>query len=228
MPDAYDADPTLRVEAPDWFLRALAVPFEQRAVDVDGAGLRWLSPVDDNDGHRQLRIWREYAERELDGRPHPLMTAAFERVADELPSGGEPVLNWGDARLGNIIWRDFRPACLTDFEAAALAPPEIDVGWWLMFEQWSHAMAGKGRYEGELRPDEVIDRYDTSSLLGVCASGSALPGELALRWMNRFGDNLYNLYGSTEVAQASIATPDELRAAPGTAGRPPRGAHHRP
>ncbi|MFT5696698.1 MAG: acyl-CoA synthetase (AMP-forming)/AMP-acid ligase II [Myxococcota bacterium] len=74
----------------------------------------------------------------------------------------------------------------------------------------------------ELGP-EVIARYDTSSIEGVCASGSALPGELALRWMDTFGDNVYNLYGSTEVAHASIAMPDELRAAPGTAGRPPRG-----
>ena len=72
--------------------------------------------------------------------------------------------------------------------------------------------------------DEVISRYDTSSLEAVCASGSALPGELALRWMDTFGDNIYNFYGSTEVAQASIAMPDELRSAPGTAGRPPRGA----
>jgi fatty-acyl-CoA synthase len=71
--------------------------------------------------------------------------------------------------------------------------------------------------------DDVIRRYDTSSLVGVCASGSALPGELALRWMDTFGDNVYNLYGSTEVSLATIATPDELRAAPGTAGRPPRG-----
>jgi acyl-CoA synthetase (AMP-forming)/AMP-acid ligase II len=75
----------------------------------------------------------------------------------------------------------------------------------------------------DLDPD-VVGRYDTSSLELVCASGSALPGELALRWMDAFGDNVYNFYGSTEVAQASIAMPDELRAAPGTAGRPPRGA----
>ncbi len=71
--------------------------------------------------------------------------------------------------------------------------------------------------------DEVISKYDTSSLRLVAASGSALPGELAVRWMNTFGDNVYNLYGSTEVAHASIAMPDELRSAPGTAGRPPRG-----
>jgi fatty-acyl-CoA synthase len=41
--------------------------------------------------------------------------------------------------------------------------------------------------------------------------------------MDRFGDVLYNLYGSTEVAWATIATPKDLREAPGTAGRPPRG-----
>ncbi len=41
--------------------------------------------------------------------------------------------------------------------------------------------------------------------------------------MDRFGDTVYNLYGSTEVAYATVATPEDLRAAPGTAGRPPRG-----
>jgi fatty-acyl-CoA synthase len=41
--------------------------------------------------------------------------------------------------------------------------------------------------------------------------------------MDHFGENLYNLYGSTEVAWATIATPADLREAPGTAGKPPRG-----
>ncbi len=55
------------------------------------------------------------------------------------------------------------------------------------------------------------------------ASGSALPGSQSDRWMDHFGENLYNLYGSTEVAWATIATPQDLREAPGTAGKPPRG-----
>ena len=55
----------------------------------------------------------------------------------------------------------------------------------------------------------------------VAASGSALPGDLALSWMDRFGDNLYNTYGSTEVAYASIATPEDMRVEPSTAGKPP-------
>jgi acyl-CoA synthetase (AMP-forming)/AMP-acid ligase II len=72
-------------------------------------------------------------------------------------------------------------------------------------------------------PVETIDRYDLGALRVIAASGSALPGELAVKLMDRFGDVLYNLYGSTEVAWATIATPEDLRAAPGTAGRPPRG-----
>jgi fatty-acyl-CoA synthase len=71
--------------------------------------------------------------------------------------------------------------------------------------------------------DEVIARYDTHSLRVIALSGSALPGELATRAMDTFGEVLYNLYGSTEVAWATIATPEDLRAAPGTAGRPPMG-----
>jgi fatty-acyl-CoA synthase len=71
--------------------------------------------------------------------------------------------------------------------------------------------------------DEVLDRYDLSALRVVPVSGSALPGPLAEQWMDHFGENIYNLYGSTEVAWATIATPEDLRAAPGTAGRPPYG-----
>jgi acyl-CoA synthetase (AMP-forming)/AMP-acid ligase II len=72
-------------------------------------------------------------------------------------------------------------------------------------------------------PAETLASHDLSSLRITSLSGSALPGELAIEWMDRFGDTIYNLYGSTEVAYATVATPEDLRAAPGTAGRPPRG-----
>jgi fatty-acyl-CoA synthase len=72
-------------------------------------------------------------------------------------------------------------------------------------------------------PPETIDRYDLRALRCIDASGSALPGPLATEVMDRFGDVLYNLYGSTEVAWATIAQPRDLRAAPGTAGKPPFG-----
>jgi len=70
-------------------------------------------------------------------------------------------------------------------------------------------------------PQKTLDSYDLSPLRVVAASGSALPGDLATEWMDQYGDNLYNIYGSTEVAWVSIAQPRDMRAAPGTAGKPP-------
>ena len=65
--------------------------------------------------------------------------------------------------------------------------------------------------------------YDLSSLKVIASSGSALPGELATRVLEAFGPVLYNLYGSTEVAYAAVATPEDLAADPHTAGRAPYG-----
>ena len=72
-------------------------------------------------------------------------------------------------------------------------------------------------------PAPARERHDVSALRVIASSGSALPGPLAQHVMDAFGEKLYNLYGSTEVAWAAIATPGDLRAAPGTAGPPPRG-----
>ncbi|MFD5828059.1 AMP-binding protein [Lentzea sp. NPDC060358] len=57
----------------------------------------------------------------------------------------------------------------------------------------------------------------------IASSGSALPPKVATRTLREFGPVLYNLYGSTEVSWASIATPQEMLAEPGTAGKPPLG-----
>jgi fatty-acyl-CoA synthase len=65
--------------------------------------------------------------------------------------------------------------------------------------------------------------HDISSLRVVASSGGAMPADLATKWMDAFGDNLYNFYGSTEVAWAAIATPEDMREAPGTAGPAPPG-----
>ena len=70
-------------------------------------------------------------------------------------------------------------------------------------------------------PEETLDRYPLPNLKAVASSGSALPGDLPTRWMDRYGENLYSVYGSTEVAWASIADPRDLREAPGSAGRLP-------
>ena len=71
--------------------------------------------------------------------------------------------------------------------------------------------------------EETSRHFRAEELKIVTLSGSALPRGLATAWMDRYGDNIYNFYGSTEVAMGSIATPEDLRVDPATAGRPPYG-----
>jgi fatty-acyl-CoA synthase len=73
-----------------------------------------------------------------------------------------------------------------------------------------------------LGSEELASR-DTSSLRIIFCAGAQLEADLARRALAAFGPTIYNLYGSTEVAWATIATPEDLAAAPGCAGRPPFG-----
>jgi len=75
----------------------------------------------------------------------------------------------------------------------------------------------------ELPADTLDGAWRAHAPRVVAVSGSALTARLATAFMDRFGEVLYNLYGSTEVSWVSIATPEDLRVAPGTAGRLPVG-----
>ena len=67
--------------------------------------------------------------------------------------------------------------------------------------------------------DDVVHGHDTSSLRIVFCGGAQLPGPTATKALELFGDVLYVLYGSTEVAYASISVPADHHAAPATVGR---------
>ncbi|MDX6231789.1 MAG: hypothetical protein QOH68_757 [Nocardioidaceae bacterium] len=71
----------------------------------------------------------------------------------------------------------------------------------------------------------VVEKADVSSLEVTASSGSALAGDLANRFMDLFTDSVYNFYGATETGWVTIASPKDLREAPGTAGTPPFRTH---
>ncbi len=93
-----------------------------RFLDRGGSG--------DDDLARYLdREWR-YFEWAADPEQYPTIRAAHEWLVDHRPADpGPSVMNWGDARLGNIMFRDVEPVAVFDWEMAALGPREIDVGW---------------------------------------------------------------------------------------------------
>ncbi|MGV0774392.1 acyl-CoA ligase FadD12 [Mycolicibacterium elephantis] len=72
-------------------------------------------------------------------------------------------------------------------------------------------------------PDEVRTRYSGRSLRFAAASGSRMRPDVVIAFMDQFGDVIYNNYNATEAGMIATATPQDLRAAPDTAGRPAEG-----
>ena len=76
-------------------------------------------------------------------------------------------------------------------------------------------------------PDDVRRRYSCRSLRFATASGSRLRPDVVTRFMDEFGDVIYNNYNATEAGMIATATPEDLRAAPDTAGKPAAGTEIR-
>jgi aminoglycoside phosphotransferase (APT) family kinase protein len=107
----------------------------------------------------QLDLYRDYSLLELAGREHPVMMRALdwlEANAREAPVG----ISWGDARIGNMIWQDYRCAAILDWEAAALAPPEADIGWWVMYDRMSFDDMNAPRLEGYPTREEMVAYWE--------------------------------------------------------------------
>ncbi|MCV7380085.1 acyl-CoA synthetase [Mycobacterium alsense] len=76
-------------------------------------------------------------------------------------------------------------------------------------------------------PEEVRNRYSCKTLRFAAASGSRMRPDVVTAFMDQFGDVIYNNYNATEAGMIATATPEDLRAAPDTAGRPAGGTEIR-
>jgi aminoglycoside phosphotransferase (APT) family kinase protein len=81
-----------------------------------------------------LRYNLESFEWAAQGRRHPVLEAARDwlvaNVPDELPTS----LAWGDARIGNMIFSDWKCAAVLDWDMVSLAGAESDLAWWILFD----------------------------------------------------------------------------------------------
>ncbi|MFI8931818.1 phosphotransferase family protein [Streptomyces sp. NPDC053474] len=121
-------------------------------------------PGDGDPLRRHVRAQRAYYAWVVRGLPRsPLIESAFARLADLWPTDpGETVLNWGDARIGNIVYEGFDPVAVLDWEMACLGPREVDLGWTVYLHRFFQDLtAGFGQpgLPGFLRRDRVEDRY---------------------------------------------------------------------
>ena len=107
------------------------------------------------------RAWYDYVAASA-GRC-PLIEQGFRWVEEHWPADeGDTVLVWGDARIGNVLYQDFRPAALLDWEMAGLGPREIDIAWLVssheVFEQMARRYGAPGMPDF-MRLDDVTAEY---------------------------------------------------------------------
>jgi aminoglycoside phosphotransferase (APT) family kinase protein len=96
------------------------------------------------------------------GRAFPITDAALEHLMAVAPavSEGEPVLVWGDARVGNMIFRDdLSVAAAIDWELATIGPAGLDIGHWLFFDEFLTEASGVPRLAGFPDRATTIARY---------------------------------------------------------------------
>ncbi|GAA1515956.1 phosphotransferase family protein [Nocardioides humi] len=100
----------------------------------------------------------------LDGVRVPVIERAFEWIESHWPSDpGEPVLSWGDARLGNVVFREFEPVAVLDWDMAALGPRELDLAWFLLSHEVNQGTAeamGLPGLPGFCATEDVVASYE--------------------------------------------------------------------
>lgn len=114
-----------------------------------------------------LKDWYQFAVPDI-GRS-ALVEQALAWLEDNFPTGvaaGEPVLSWGDSRIGNVLYQDFRPVAVLDWEMACIGPRELDVAWiifaHMVFQELS-GLAGLPGLPDVLREDDVRTTYERLS-----------------------------------------------------------------
>jgi aminoglycoside phosphotransferase (APT) family kinase protein len=162
LSEASEADQRLLQESSIGVLAAIhALPDPRSRFDF------LLSPGEDGSLRAHMAGQRRYYEWVADGVPSPLLERCFDWLEDHWPQReGPAVLSWGDARIGNIIYRDFTPVAVLDWEMASLGPREIDVAWFIFLHRFFEEFATGAGLPGMphfLRREDVVATYQDAS-----------------------------------------------------------------
>jgi aminoglycoside phosphotransferase (APT) family kinase protein len=155
---------------------------------------------------QQLSYQRWYYDWARDGVTIPILEHAIEVLERTLPANDRRVLNWGDSRPGNIIYRDFAPVAVLDWEMATVGPPEVDVAWATFFHRFFAGMAERNG----LAVLAMFDRAETA------ASYERFSGQVLsdLAWYEAFAGLRFAIILARMFLRASAFGGGELPADP--------------
>lgn len=217
-------NPPYLLDPNSWFRRGTPDDWKRLEISTIEVFVHLHQIVDDGNGTAFLRVdapgntalarllasHRDYYEWARDGHTIPILEHAFDVLTKTTPANDRSVLNWGDGRPGNIIYRDFEPAAVLDWEMAGVGPPEVDLAWTTFFQRF---FAGMAEQFGLPPVPAMFDRAETAATYERL-SGDALDD---LAWYEalaglRFGIILarMSLRGIAYGMQQLPADPDDL------------------
>jgi aminoglycoside phosphotransferase (APT) family kinase protein len=108
--------------------------------------------------------WYDWAAKDV-GRS-PLVERCFAYLDEHWPQGSPARLSWGDARIGNMLFQDFTPVAVLDWEMAGIAPREVDLGWMIYLHrvfQRNVELYNLPGIPGFMNFDDVAATYEAES-----------------------------------------------------------------
>jgi aminoglycoside phosphotransferase (APT) family kinase protein len=146
---------------------AVLAKLHDLAADGEAAFLALDAPGDTH-LHRHVADQQAYYQWVVAGiNRSPLIERAFGWLDDHWPADEpEAVLSWGDSRVGNIMYRDFEPVAVLDWEMAALGPREIDLGWMIFLHRFFQDLTDQAGLAGMpdfMRRDDAAAAYERLS-----------------------------------------------------------------
>jgi aminoglycoside phosphotransferase (APT) family kinase protein len=95
------------------------------------------------------------------GRTMPVVDATLAWLEANRPTQeAAPSLTWGDARIGNMIFRDYRPVAVLDWEMVTVGPGEVDLAWWLVLDRYHTEGVGAQPLPGFPSREQVVAQYE--------------------------------------------------------------------
>ncbi|GAA4997891.1 phosphotransferase family protein [Yinghuangia aomiensis] len=162
------ATPAQQATAEAGVIRALEGIHGMELIDRAAAfGFLEFDAPGDTPLRRHVANQRSYYDWIREGRKFPLIEDMFDFLADTWPEvEGPAVVSWGDSRVANVLFRGFDPVAVLDWEAVALGPRELDLGWLVFFHEYFQRIArrlGKTGMPEFLAADRVIAAYTAAT-----------------------------------------------------------------
>jgi aminoglycoside phosphotransferase (APT) family kinase protein len=162
----FDAPEAARRRIQDSAVKAMA-GIHSITPDRHDLGFLQLDQPGETALERNLNHWKAYHEWVVGDTRSPLLDECFAWLTEHLPDDtSRDALSWGDGRIGNMMFRDNEVVAVLDWEMAAVAPPEVDLGWMcylhLFFQDLAVQLGAPG-LPGMFRPVDVAATYEAAA-----------------------------------------------------------------